>query len=392
MSKAKETSETSDQTNLTRLRHYQQILAEFSRIVAESSDVDSLLRLTAVQAARGIGIKHSKVMRYEREKGYLLIVSGVGWRSGVVGHVTLGSDPASVAGQTLQTRQPLVIDDLEAEKEMRIAPVLRQHGIISVLNVPIAVDGVVWGVLEVDSDTPRHFGSDDATLLLTMGNILGLALQSRQALERSAQDAHVTASALANHKVLIRELEHRFKNDFQLIQAMLALQGRRQPDPSLKRDLQNVMDRVAAIGTAHDQLSSSDIHGTVELSDYLRALCGNFSLRREGIEVEADVVSARVPHERAVPLGLVVNELVTSALKHAYPDEAFGKIRVTFTLKEYGEGFLCVQDDGVGMGPPREGSSGTDLLSRLVRQIGGAIEKMEQEKGAGFCLKFPLGN
>ena len=376
--------------SLGRLRRYQQILADISRMVAECSDVASLTRLTAVQAARGIGIKHTKIMQYRREAGDLLIVAGVGWHAGVVGHVTLGTDPASAAGQTLQTRQPLAIDDLAAEPDIRTPPVLREHGIISLLNVPVAVDGAIWGVLEVDSDVKRHFGSDDATFLLALGNIFGLALQSRQTVERSTQDALEAASEVAAHKVLLRELEHRFKNDFQLIQVLLAMQARKQADGNLRRDLQHVMDRVAAIGMAHDQLSASDIHGMVELADYLRALCGSLNMRKDGVRVEPSLTGTRMPHERAVPLGLMVNELVTNALKHAYPDDAAGLIRVTFATTDRGEGVLCVRDDGVGLGPPREGSSGTDLLSRLVQQVGGVIERVEQDRGTGFCVRFPL--
>ena len=124
-------------------------------------------------------------------------------------------------GQTLQTRQPLIIYDYVSEPDLRISPVLREHGITSLLNVPIAIDGIVWGVLEVDSDTPRHFGQNDTIFLLTMAYILGLSLHSRMALQRSMQEAVDAAVALATQKTLLRELEHKIKNDFQLIQSLL---------------------------------------------------------------------------------------------------------------------------------------------------------------------------
>ena len=79
---------------------------------------------------------------------------------------------------------------------------LIEHGITSLLNVPIAIDGNVWGVLEVDSDTPRHFGQNDTIFLLTMANILGLSLHSRMALQRSMQEAVEAAGALATQKPL----------------------------------------------------------------------------------------------------------------------------------------------------------------------------------------------
>ena len=373
-----------------RFKRYQQILADFSRMVADSSDMPALLQLTAVQAARGIGIKHTKVLQHRPALGDLLVVAGLGWRPGVVGRTTFGADPGSVPGQTLQTRQPLIIYDYVSEPDLRISPVMKEHGIVSLLNVPVAIDGIVWGVLEVDSDTPRHFGQNDTLFLLTMANILGLSLHSRMAVQRSMQEALDAANALATQKTLLRELEHRFKNDFQLIQSLLMAQGRNKGNEALRRNLHQIMDRVAAIGIAYDQLSPAGARGIVELADYLRALCGSLNQRKEGIQIEMDVAPLRLPHERAVPLGLIVNELVTNALKHAYPEGAGGIVRVAFALTPDGEGTLCVSDDGTGMGPPREGSLGTDLVVRLVEQIGGQLEQMRQERGTGFCVRFPL--
>ena len=96
------------------------------------------------------------------------------------------------------------------------------------------------------------------------------------------------------------------------------------------------------------------------------------------------------PTSEPFPSVWLVNELVTNALKHAYPEDAGGVVRVTFAVTPEGEGALFVCDDGIGMGPPREGSLGTDLVTRLVEQIGGQLEQMRQERGTGFCVRFPL--
>ena len=82
-----------------RFHRYQQILADFSRMVADSSDIPALLQLTAVQAARGIGLNHTKVLQHRPALGDLLVVAGLGWRPGVVGHATFGADPGSVPGK-----------------------------------------------------------------------------------------------------------------------------------------------------------------------------------------------------------------------------------------------------------------------------------------------------
>ncbi|WP_424135451.1 sensor histidine kinase [Roseomonas chloroacetimidivorans] len=385
-----ETTETPIEGQLARLRRYGEMLSDFGRMAADSSDVERLVQLACVQAARGIGIRHTKVLRHRPEHGDLVIVGGVGWNPGVVGHVRLAADLASPPGQALRTSQPNIIDDLPNDPEFRYAPVLRDHGVVSALNVPVTVDGDVWGVLEVDSDVPRHFGPDDVQFLSALANTLGLALRSRLGLRGVLDTAADTARLLAQERMLRSELEHRSKNDLQLIMSLLVMQRRRSTDPEVKRMLSHVLDRVTAIGVAHDQLNLDRSTGQIELSDYLQALCANLSQRREGVAIETMLDRVEMPHVRAVPLGLIVNELVTNALKHAFPEGRCGTIRVEFANSPGGEGRLCVRDDGVGMGPPRPGSSGTELVQRLVQQVGGRLARAEQMQGTGICVFFPL--
>ena len=380
----------SAEEQLARLRRYGEILADFGRMASESTDGGRLIQLACVQAARGIGINHTKVLRHRPETGDLLIAAGVGWRPGVVGQVSLGTDLASPPGQTLQTRQPVIIEDLPNDPEFRYSPVLREHGIVSALNVPIPVDGTLWGVLEVDSDEPRQFGPDDAQFLSALANTLGLSLLTRRSGGATVDAVAEAARALAQERMMLGELQHRSKNDLQLILALLVMQRRKLPDAEARRVFGHVLERVSAIGMAHDQLSVAGGAGQVDLAGYLQALCGNLSQRKEGVAIETALEAADMPHPRAVPLGLIVNELVTNALKHAFPEGRRGTIRVEFRIPPGGEGRLCVRDDGVGMGPARPGSSGTDLVRRLVRQVGGRLERPEQECGTAVCVTFPL--
>ena len=189
---------------------------------------------------------------------------------------------------------------------------------------------------------------------------------------------------------LLDELRHRGKNDLQLIQAMLVMQKRGQADAQVRRGFDDVMNRIAAIGVAHDQLTPSRGAGRVQLADYLRALCGNLATRRNNIGIETHLASIDIPHEQAVPVGLIVNELVTNALKYAFPDDLGGAIQVGLETLVEGEAVLTVRDDGIGMGPPRSGSSGTGLVQRLVQQLGGQLDREERERGTGFAITFPV--
>lgn len=348
------------------------------------------MRVACAQAARGIDIKHTKVMRYRPSKGDLLVEAGVGWNPGVVGHVALGSDIASPAGRALQSRQPVRIDDLPNDPAFRYPPSMGEHGIVSALNAPVVVDGIVWGVLEVDSATARHFSQDDVAFLSALANILGLAIQGKL---REKQAEETVTRALRNterQKVLMRELAHRDKNDFQMVISILLMQMSKQEDPQAVRGFKHCIDRVSAISMAHDQLAMRPDQPTIDVATYLEALCGNLRHRGKDIGIETQLESAELAHERAVSLGLITNELVTNALKYAYP-AGKGTVRVEFTTdQDSGHGCLVVADDGIGMGAPRPGSSGLTLVAALAQQVGGSLEQEPVERGAKFRICFLL--
>ncbi len=389
LSPAQDTSSSIDR-QWVRVRRYGEILADFARLAPETTSVERLSQLACVQAARGIGIGHSKALRHRPEAGDLLLVAGIGWNQGVVGHATLGTDLATPAGRTFQTRQTVILDDAPNDPEFRYNSLLRDHGIVSLLNAPISVDSLVWGVLEVDSTSSRFFGPDDAWFMSALANTLGLALYGRMALQRASDAATSTAHALSQEHTLLDELRHRNKNDLQLIQAMLVIQKRGHTDAQMRGSFDDVMDRIAAIGVAHDQLTPNRGGGRIQLTDYLRALCGNLATRRDNVGIETHLASMDILHERAVPLGLIVNELVTNALKYAFPHDRAGTIQVGFETLAQGEAVLTVRDDGIGMGPPRPGSSGTGLVRRLVQQLGGQLDREDVQQGTSFAVTFPL--
>jgi two-component sensor histidine kinase len=175
----------------------------------------------------------------------------------------------------------------------------------------------------------------------------------------------------------------------QVIVSFLALQGRESASDETRERIGRVMDRVMAIGLAHDQLSFKNSASSVDMGDYLKALCANIDPRRPNLTIDTDIQSTSIPIDRAVPIGLILNELVTNSVKYAF-DEQGGVINVTFRLNEMiGEAELCVSDNGRGMGPARSGSLGLRLVESLSRQLGGRLTTPEVPKGTTTILTFP---
>src|SRR5215217_3329146 len=192
---------------LVKVLDYQRALAAFSRIASGELPPHRLMHHAAAQVSRLTHIKRVKVMRYRPEEADLLIEAGVGWKPGVVGTVTLGIDRASPPGHSIQTAAPVIIEDLPNDPDYRYSAVLQAHGIISVLNVPVMIDGKTWGVLEVDAAEPRTFDDGDVGFLTTIANMLGMALRRCEADQKALTAAAKHARELAQADVLLRELQ-----------------------------------------------------------------------------------------------------------------------------------------------------------------------------------------
>jgi two-component sensor histidine kinase/putative methionine-R-sulfoxide reductase with GAF domain len=379
---------------LQRMLGYQRALADFARVSGEVLPPERLMQHAAAQVSGHTRIGHVKVMRYRPDHGDLLVEAGVGWKPGVIGQATLGIDHASPPGRSMQTAAPVVIEDLPNDPEYRLSDLLAAHGIVSVVNVPVLVDGQTWGVLEVDAAHPRSFDQIDVGFLTIMASMLGTALQ-RLAVERKAAEAAAELSRMqARHEVVVSELHHRVKNNFQVILSFLALQRRHVTGEDSRQRFTRAMDRVHAIALAHDQLRIKESAGAVDFADYLRALCANINPYRESVVIEVEADATTVPIDRAVPAGLIVNELVTNSLKYAFGEEG-GTIRVTFCAEAgIGEGCITIEDNGRGM--PRNGDAarggglGLRLVDAFVQQLNGRLERDDVERGTRIRACFPL--
>jgi two-component sensor histidine kinase len=346
-----------------------------------------------LRVAQAVHVSHTKLMRYRNETADLLIVAGTGWHPGVVGRARLRIDLDSPAGRALQTGTAVTIDDLPNSREFRVPALLAEHGIVSATNVPVTVDGIVWGVLEADSSELRKFGQEDTHFLTAFAGFLGAAIH-RQAVEQQlSENLRMEVKIAEQTKVLLRELQHRIKNNLQIILSLISMQKRKAVDNAARTALSHVAERVTAISLAQDQLSFDQQLRTVNLGAYLRALCAYMETGRDDVVIEIAAEDVDVATEQALPCGLIVNEAVTNAVKHGFPKEAGGGIRVVFGIdKASREATVTILDNGQGMSATQSRGSGLDLMYALAAQISGSIQCTAGDDGSGTCLmlQFPL--
>jgi two-component sensor histidine kinase len=374
---------------LDKVRRHVRILVDIGRLAGEKADLNGFLNQVVVQIARAVEIHHVKVLQYRPRTSDLLLVAGVGWKETVVGAATLSADLRSPPGRAFQTAEPVSIKDLNEQEEYTYSNLLKEHGIVSLTNVPVLTNAAAWGVLEVDSTTARDFTEDTTDFLTAVAAIIGAVLQHYA---RPDDDTALMLAAAETRKreVLLREMQHRVKNNFQLVLSSISLQKRRHHSAEVHRALDHVASRINAISIAHDQLAPRQEGQTVRLSPYIRALCGAIRQQVEEVEIDVKCDDLEVSIDRALPVGLILNEAALNSIKHAFGSDG-GRIKVQLEGGiGYGEARMTLSDNGRGIQKSTEHGSGLKLIASLARQIGGTIHQESTAAGTTTTLTFPL--
>lgn len=221
--------------------------------------------------------------------------------------------------------------------------------------------------------------------------------ERRVASSRAATPVSPMKAAPPQRDLLLCEADHRIKNSLQLVAAVLQLQAKRSSEfQSPQEALMQASRRVRAIAQVHDRLQES-ASGDVAFADYLRHLCADLSHSLAGPEAELVMVEAEevaLPAARAMAVGLIVNELVTNALKHGRRNDGTGQVRVVASVDPDDILRLVVADDGPGLpngfDPGSCSGLGMRLVSDLLRRLAGHLDVDGAPPGTRFTLRLPM--
>jgi two-component sensor histidine kinase len=366
----------------------QELLAELGVLALQRTSFTGMLDHTARMTAEGLDAEYCKVMEFIPAENRLLVRAGVGWDKGVVGSASVVADLASPAGYALRTGKPVISNHLENEQRFRTPDLLAEHGIRRAMNVILQGDGSPFGVLEVDSKSEGEFGERDIAFLQGAANILGMAIEQQQ-YQRKLQ------AALDRHQVLLKEVNHRVKNSLQVVSAMLQLQANSVGDPDLTERLNEASARVNAVGRAYERLTYNADYENIDLIGYLREIIGDLEPTVAPCKIQFDAPKEiQIAGDRSILVGLVVNELVSNAGKHAYAGGPGGLIRVRLFQPDESSISVSVSDDGVGLPPGFDPTTSKRLGARLVnalsKQLGAELTQPKSAVGTNFTLLIPL--
>ncbi|UDL93165.1 PAS domain-containing protein [Lichenihabitans sp. PAMC28606] len=240
---------------------------------------------------------------------------------------------------------------------------------------------------------------DIGAVALFVGTLADVtAARERQRADRQAEQ-DLTArnreleNALDVQHLLVAEIDHRTKNNLQMVSAMLTLQTMSIPDPELRRTLQEMLERVDALGLVHKRLYELSQRTRFDLADFIHELLDTIlgASGRRDIVVDQRLNAVVIGADQAAAVALILNEVLTNAIKHGFPSGRHGSLTVVLAAKG-DRCLITIADDGVGL--PTEKAVGptfgTTLVETLARHLHAAIAWTRAQPGTVFTLDFPI--
>ena len=392
--------------SVARLLRQQASLAAFGSFAFRETDLLAILNEAARVCAEGIGVGHAKICRYRPEEEDLLIVAGFGWHEGIVGQVVSQADESSPQGRAFVTGAPVICHDVEGNNSFVLPAFYSEHKIVSTVDVIVKTrEGPPFGILEIDSVTPQSYDEHDVNFLTGFANVLAEAVATaaraevlRQTVAQMGVLVAEKDQLLAEKGVLAQELQHRVRNNLQLVNGMLDEQLQLTADEPSKAGLRGILRRITTLSKVYDQLLGVGLSRTLDFSEYARLLCIGLPEMQgstaERIRLTCTVEPMELDLGATTALGLALTELVANSYEHAFPSGS-GTIAITGgpiggPAGTPGWGEVSVSDDGVGYATTGQSKRhGLGLVRRLMEQVFGRIE-VRVTHGTTWVLTFPL--
>jgi PAS domain S-box-containing protein len=381
------------------IKHLNSVLAAIrnvNQLILVEKDRDTLLQKAcdALVEARGYDLAW---LGFSEDGGTFAMVKGSGFPKDVsrfCEYMVSGDHPRCI-GDALARKDQLVVMDKSGEcdgcffgsacrdKEaaiIRVEHADRFFGLLAVLLAPdVSIDEEEKGILaEVAGD-------------------LAFALHNMELEEVRKKAEEQIKASLKEKEVLLREIHHRVKNNLQVISSLLDMQARNAEDKDVKDALSESMNRIMTMSLIHSQLYEGSDLSEINMKMFVNRLLGQLQSYQVGDTRISHVIQVDdypFPIAVAVPVGLVINELLSNALKHAFEEKDEGKIEVILTASESGMINLRVSDDGVGLPPGFDINKSKTLGLRLVKiitedQLRGTLE-VTGEEGTTFNIEFDI--
>lgn len=361
-------------------------VAELGQRALLGTSLPMLLTEATALVRQTLEVDNVAFLEFVPDRNLLLLRAGAGWRAGLVGQATLPLNSDTPASRCFLAEEVVIVEGIPFEEQFKAAEFLHEQQVVSGIWLTVRGSSRPAGVLEVCAAKQRPFSEDDRHFLQAVANILAMAL------DRNHAETQIRES-LKQKELLLREIHHRVKNNLQVISSLLELQLEHIPDRATRQVFKDSQHRIRAMALLHQELYNSANLAGVEMPLYIRDLVSYltrfYNTPQRGIIFETHIDDVSLEIDRAVPFGLLLNELISNALKHAFPGNRAGTIRIELTTPEPNQLILTVSDDGVGFPAgvdiQQPTSMGLQLVNGLAWQLDATLE-LDRKDGASFMV------
>lgn len=369
-------------------------------IVRAKSEADLFPQICEAAVAYG-GMAMAMVGLTDPATGRVIPVASYGAGTDYLDGIELSADAASPYGQgpvgrCIRENRPVWSGNfLSDPKTTAWHERARRYGWSSAISLPLTRGGRPIGALTIYASTADAFDDRSRRLLIEMATDVSFAIDTfAHDSQRVAAEAAVQAS-LHEKEALLKELHHRVKNNLQVITSLLRLEAGRSTQLHVRNVLGEMQTRVLSMALLHETLYRSGSLARVDLGSYLPRLATQIFRAQapsSSVSLQVDVDPVELELDQAVPCGLIVNELVSNTLKHAFPDGAAGEVRISLHAVDGGPAVrLTIADNGAGLPADfeeaRQRSLGLQLVGDLTRELRGTLD-IQSPPGATFSLTF----
>jgi two-component sensor histidine kinase len=377
---------------LTRQRHIEGILKDVAQILEKRLDYD-----------RGM------ILLADREGMVLSFRAGFGYAEDQIASLRkanfrLRPDSKGILVVCFRERRPFLINDIDEIKH-DLSPhsldFVRDMGVKSFICCPIVCVDDAIGVLAVDNvKTKRILLQSDIDLLMALSPEIGISIQNAMVTDMKERQLNALMEAeerirasLKEKEVLLKEIHHRVKNNLQIISSLLGQQATRTEHPVAVSALKESRARIKSISLIHERLYQSPNLASVDMSGYTRSLVSDLlqfhRIEDSIVRLKLNIDDIPLGITEAIPCGLIINELVSNALKHAFPEGREGELTIQLLRGSANRITLTVSDNGIGFPENVDfrntPSFGLTLVNSLVGQIDGSIE-LDRKAGTTFTV------
>jgi len=311
-------------------------------------------------------------------------------------HVNIGE---GLTGLIAQTGETIYIAEDSSHDPRIERPVIEAEGLNSFIGVPVYAENEIVAVMNVLSRPPVKLKEDEINLISSIGLHVGSAIKNAWLFEERKKAEELVRLSLREKEVMLQEIHHRVKNNLQVISSLFSLQNRFVRDMETSKLLRDCQSRIKAMALVHEKLYQSETLAHIKIKEYISDMTSNLlsfhELDPAKINLTLDIDNITLDVNTAIPCGLILNELITNSLMHAFPGDRKGIIHISARLKDKDEITLIVSDNGIGLPEDIDVSTieslGLIIIETLINQLNGNIE-IDRSNGTKFHIIFRRKN